>query len=140
RVDRLQVGAGAEDRAFLPFGVGGEDADPHLGIGIESVDGRLESGGDVAVDGVARLRTVQRDDRDATTGLVLHDLVGDVAHDGAPCSSSGVRGWSVAGVSAAGDSATGASGTSVAGTSAAGVSAVVAVSAAGVSAAGASVS
>jgi hypothetical protein len=45
--------------------VGGEDADPHVVVGLELVDGRLEAVGEVGVDRVAGLRTVERDERDA---------------------------------------------------------------------------
>ena len=37
-VDRLEVGAGAEHRALLALGVGGEDADPDVVVGLQPVD------------------------------------------------------------------------------------------------------
>ena len=73
-VDRLQVGAGTEHRVGLAFGVGLEHADPHIVVGLHLVDGRLHALGDVAVDGVARLGTVERDERDAPADLVLDNL------------------------------------------------------------------
>ena len=73
-VDRLEVGAGAEHRPLLALGVGGEDADPHLGVVLELIDRRLDAGGDIAVDGVARLGTVERDEADAAAGFVQNDV------------------------------------------------------------------
>ena len=67
--DLLEVGSGAEHRPLLSGGVGGEDADPQVGIVFEAIDRRLESAGHVTVDGVARLRSVQRDDRDVAVDL-----------------------------------------------------------------------
>ena len=60
-VDLLQVGAGAK---MNTAGGAGEDADPDLVVLLELVDGRLDALGDVAVDGVAGLGTVDGDDGD----------------------------------------------------------------------------
>ena len=71
-VDRLEVGAGAEDVALLGAGAG-EDADPDLVVLLELVDGRLDALGDVAVDGVAGLGAVDRDDGDVALEFVVDD-------------------------------------------------------------------
>ena len=65
-VDGLQVGAGAEHGTGV-----GEDADPDVVVGLHAVDGGLELFGDLTVDGVAGLRTVDGDDGDVAAGLVL---------------------------------------------------------------------
>ena len=69
-VDRLEVGAGAEDVALLGPGAG-EDAHPDLVVGLELVDGRLDALGDLAVHGVAGLGTVDRDDGDVPGEFVV---------------------------------------------------------------------
>ena len=70
--DHLQVGTGAEDGAFLAGGVRAEHADPHVGVVLQLVDGRLEPERDVAVDRVASFRTVEGDDADPVGGRVQH--------------------------------------------------------------------
>ena len=71
-VDRLEVGAGAEDVALLRPGAG-EDADPDLVVLLESVDRRLDALGHIAVDRVAGLRSVDRDDGDVPLEFVVDD-------------------------------------------------------------------
>src|SRR5205807_6408667 len=66
RRDRLEVGPGAEDRAFVR-----DDTDPGVDVVLEAIDRRLHAGRHVAVDGVARLGAVDLEDGDASVLFVL---------------------------------------------------------------------
>ena len=63
-LQRPQVGAGAERGRGAR-----EDADPQRVVAFQAVDRRLEAVGGVGVDGVARLRPVDRDHRHVTSRL-----------------------------------------------------------------------
>ena len=66
-MDGLEVGAGAE-HGRRP----GEHGDPDVLVGLGGVDRRLDALSDLGAHCVARLRPVDRDDRD----MVIH-VVGD---------------------------------------------------------------
>ena len=66
--DGLEVGASAEGRS-----VGGEYRRPCPGVLLEAVDGLFEGLGQLLVDGVAGLGSVEADDRRASVVLVLDD-------------------------------------------------------------------
>src|SRR3712207_8335145 len=53
------------------LGVGADDPDPPLGIRLHGIDRRFHPLGDVAVDGVASVWPVQRDDGSALTDFVV---------------------------------------------------------------------
>ena len=115
--DRLEVGAGGEDRALA-----GENADPDLVVGLELVDGRLDALGDVAVDRVAGLGPVDGDEGDVPLRLVGDHppkLGQSSAGRSGTSSGSSASGTSTPGASAAGVSVVVATGSSVTGTGAA---------------------
>ena len=64
--DLLEVGAGAEHRAAA-----GDDPGPQLRVALEAFDRLLQARGHHAIDRVARLRTVDGDQRDPAADLEL---------------------------------------------------------------------
>src|SRR5207248_4510314 len=65
-VDRLQVGAGGEDRTGVS-----DDSDPRFVVLFETIDRGLHPLRDIAVDGVAGFWTVERDDQHPPLELVV---------------------------------------------------------------------
>ncbi len=66
RADGLQIGAGREHRTLVR-----EDAHPRVVVVLELIDGGLHPSRDVAVDGVAGLGTVEREERDVPLQFVI---------------------------------------------------------------------
>ncbi len=67
--------APAQNTGFvLPVGVGLDDADPDVVVVLHLVDGGLHRLGDVTVDGVAGVGTIEGDERDALAGFVGDDV------------------------------------------------------------------